>query len=76
MVHRKRVHVSVTVVSGWCGSSHSAWRTGTEGQGLNTQDLKAGRLKEIDDVDKNTFTSLTHKHTDTHGATHLHTSNK
>lgn len=65
--------MSVTLVSGWCGSSHSAWRSDTEGQGLNTQDLKAGRLKEIDDVDKNTFTSLAfiHRHTLSNTSAHL-----
>lgn len=65
--------MSMTVVSGWCGSSHSAWRLYTEGQGLKTQDLKAGRLKEIDDVDKNTFTSLALINTQTHTEQHIYT---
>lgn len=53
-----------------------AWRSDTEGQGLNTQGLKAGRLKEIDDVDKNTLhLGLFYKHTGTRSQTHVHTSN-
>lgn len=75
------VHVctseTLALVRGWCGSSSPAWRSDTEGQGLNTQGLKAGRLKEIDDVDKNTLhLGLFSKHTGRDSQTHLHTSNK
>lgn len=69
--------VTLALVGGWCGSSRPAWRSDTEGQGLSTQGLKAGRLKEIDDVDKNSLhLGLFYKHTGTHSQTHLHTSNK